>query len=50
MNNAASVECALPLGTVVQCCLDTKMLQWLFASLPLFLLIEIHTGQALCYV
>lgn len=45
MNEAAAGEYALPLGTVVQCCLDTEMLQWLFVFLTLPLLIERHTGQ-----
>lgn len=51
MNSAAAVDgvCSAP-GTVVQRCLDTKLLQWLFASLTLPLLIEIHTGQASCSV
>lgn len=45
----ASVECALPLGTVVPRCLDTKMLQWPIAPLPLPLLIDSHRpGFVLC--
>lgn len=50
MSSVAAVECALALGAVVQYCLDTEVLQWLFASLTLPLLIEILTGQALCGV
>lgn len=29
MSSVAAAECALALGAVVQCCLDTEMLQWL---------------------
>lgn len=50
MNEAAAGEYALPLGTVVQCCLDTEMLQWLFVFLTLPLLIGTQASFVLCLV